>query len=1054
MHRFLQNCLFLCALISAGAASAQSSHDLAITSVGSPSACALTEQPVQVTVRNSGQDTVRTITFGVIKDGIKLFEQQVDTVVAKRSSVTVTLDKTVSLEYGKTDTLYIYAHTDEYDTNTKNDTTVHIVAMPKLVDFPLTWNASTAETDYSLRKWEFDSELGNFYISGKGSNWSGNHLKTEVLNFPADDYVMCNFDYHVVSSDVTLELIADYGSHTDTIYSGNPPVTSTTGYKSMGVFFKPDGLAQMYFHVSLANAMDYGEAWLTNIEFVKAVKDLSATSIISPAVSKQAVNSNGTAVTVRFTNNSPYDVENPTFCFNAGADDVKEAYTGTIKSTESIDYTFSARMPSADGTYILKAWCEAEGDGNNANDSISAEYTFYTPKEFPYTTTFDEGNDLWTTVDVDNDGTTWEFTDTSSMGGVALCPAGTADDADNYLISPAIKMPAGRSRISFYYTGTTARGNTTLKVLMGNAPDPASMKEVLFEKAIENDVWLNGFSLIELESDSICYFAFHTSGSNDNIYIDNLYIDNDEDLCINSIAYDTKSGFNKTTANVTISYINHGVSVQNNVAVKYFINSYENNSGVEETVTESVEPGDTIYYTFKTPADISVSDSAYTLIGVIATKIGPDQVNDSIVGSTIANWANQKIPYLNTFDDTDRNAQWTGYNTEEGEDTEWGTYTLSANAYSGTMALRHRGNVTEGYEDWAFSECIEIPKGQYEISFFYRTNVNSATSRYRQSFSVKLGNGAAPENMTTDIVDFKDILVADPFYKKFNGVIDIPEDGLYYIGFCSTSYDCASTAPTYIEDLKIDNITTGSELPYTSSFATDDTDWTKYNTKTSDAHWAQYTEADGTIVERVERTADHASLSRGFEDKLTSPALYLEPDKTVKITVDYALSSDSTSTTLDMYGGLTDNPDSLYLLASMPIVAESSYNTFSYTFDTGEGADNYYIGFRTNSPVTLTGGYVYDARIRSVNVAYDNSSAIDNIKYSDGIGINLINGMLNVKSDSAIGNISIYDMQGRKAMMLKSGLNELSTDISALKGIYIIEIESGNSRKTEKIIIK
>lgn len=65
-----------------------------------------------------------------------------------------------------------------------------------------------------------------------------------------------------------------------------------------------------------------------------------------------------------------------------------------------------------------------------------------------------------------------------------------------------------------------------------------------------------------------------------------------------------KSGFAKTTSKVSLSYINHGVTPQKNITLRYWLNTADDPYAptktpyAEETVADEVQPGETVTYTF------------------------------------------------------------------------------------------------------------------------------------------------------------------------------------------------------------------------------------------------------------------------------------------------------------------------------------------------------------------------------------------------------------------------------------------------------------------------
>lgn len=1012
-----------------------------------PGANVLTEQPVRFEVKNIGKP-IKKFYAGVKKNNQLLFEEEVDSALETNEERVINLKGTVKMEYGEKASFVIYVRTEEKDDVPTNDTLRYNVTMPQMTVYPYQWTTDKAQDNFHPEMmWKYVEENQAFGVSGKATNWMGG-LSTDGLPFPKDGFVTCSFDY-ASDVDVKLTVKADYGTVTDTLFD-DILTKSAANFKAAQFSFHARGAATLSYTALLQGAWNaYGSFLIRNINFDDAQKDLTAEKILSPALLRIARNEEGYAVKVRYTNPSPFDIDNPTFGYQCGSQKVEEDYKGTLKAGQSTEYTFRQAMkadPTAT-TALLEVWCKAEGDNNTANDTLVADYSLYDAVDFPFTTTFDSGNEQWSTVDANNDAQTWAFGQVQTTGSVAYYPM-LSNNADDYLVTPAIKMPQGTSRISFYYAGVNKNGGQELTVLMGTSPDPQSMKQVLFSQPITNIGWLNGYKLIELPTAGTYYFAFHTTGSGNQLVIDNVRIDKEEDLCMDKVNFDQASGYNKSTAKVTLSLVNHGITPQKDIKVRYYINQ-DSRPYAEETIDGEVAPGDTIAYTFNKTADISHTDSTYTLIGEIATVVGPDQVNDKILGQSLSNWANQQLPYLNTFSDDKRNEQWSYFNTSDQQATNGWNIQQSFQAYSAGNVLQHNGVVADGKQDWAFSECIEMPKGKYEVSFFYRTYINFNTPDFQQSFEMKMGTDRTPQGMTIDVAKFDNITVGRRHMKKFTGVVDIPQDGLYYIGFANTSK--TKSGNTAIDDVEIKPLTQGQELPYQSDFEKADSTWTKYFTNSFDTHWEKFVDKEGNTVERVSRTTDDAAYSSGFEGVLASPKLHLKANKTVDITVEYALSSDSTNTQLNVYGSEVDNPDSFKVMTSLPIVPDSAYATTTYSFKTGGEDRDFFVALRTNSPEDMQGGYVYDARIKAVTVAYNDTEGIDETSDNKKINFEKRKGSLIVKSNNRLKEVAVYDTTGRKVMQAYCKDNQAIIDTSSWHGVYIVKAATKDGQRMEKI---
>lgn len=1014
--------------------------DLMFWQIFSPKSSALSKQPVKFTVYNSGS-TVSNFKAGVIKDGETVYEQDINGTVEQDGTYTVNLDYTVDCPYEKNTTVKLFVHADS-DTNPTNDTTVVNVDMPKLLDYPYTWNEETSKNDFTYGQfwgmgWGYDDQQFNaFYMSGKSTNWMGD-LATLPINFPVDGKVTCSFDYGTSGGAVTLNASIDYGDSIETL---NPIELgeSTQGFSTAFFSFNSLRPAIVKLTAKLGGEWNaYGSVYLRNFCFKDAVKDLSANKILSPSLEQMAVSDNPVPVKVRYKNMSPFDIVNPTFGYQAGDEKVEEIYYGTIKGGETVEYEF-AKGFKADkvGNVDIKAWCKADGDENKDNDDVSTSVSFYEPLSFPYTTTFDNNNELWSAIDENNDGNVWATMPLSDNNMVAAF-ANNQATAKDLFVSPAIAMPAGKSRVSFYYAGILKSGTMTLKVYMNDVPS-VDGAELLFDKLTTNGGWLNGYHAIDMKEKGNRYFIFALEGSGDQIIIDNFKVDASEDLCIHKTTFDTKSGYNKKTAKVTISYVNHGISAQSNIGVRYYIN--DTNHFVDETVADAVNPGDTIYYTFKKEADISTPDSTYQLIGQILTKVGDDTQNDMALGDAVENYRIEGIPYYYAFNDAKRNKHWTFANGND-ELSKWNIEDFYF-AYDGNYDLKHTNYGTGKSDDWAYSECIHMPAGKYDVSMFYRGRTYFAGDEYNQSFEVKMGKECSADAMNIEIGKSVDEDIYQPAYRKMSKEIEIPEDGDYFIGFHSTGI--GNNGETHIDGVSITPVTEGVSLPYQSDFANDSTEWSWYNSNA--IQFTKWNVEDGKAV--VNRSEDDSY--NYFEGLLVSPKFALSAGKKVKMEIEYSIESATDTLALQLFGGTVNNPTFMKPLALLP-AKDSKY---TYEFTPAENETEYYFGFRSNTNYDDQDNYYYGPfykiTVSSVKVMYDETSGITDAT-DDGLNISFRNGTLTITSANAISEVSLYDTTGTLLDSNSGSASTVTLSYGHYKGVAVIKIKTANGMVIKKL---
>ncbi len=954
------------------------------------------------TVKNVGTTSVTQFYAGVIVNGNKAAEELITKTIAANALDTVTLSADVNLALGTTDTVQFYTRpaTGAVDSNAGNDTLQSIFTLPSLQDFPYTWDAATATSNFTnTGRWRYNSSAGVFYVSGKGTNWFGGVSSVGIFNVKAGQKVKVSFDYEA-STDENFHMWVNYGKGAGQEVVNEDPIATATDFTSRAVTFVAQGPFQLSMRASLKSIMSYGAFYIKNISVVADVPDVKAEKILAPMASKMAT---GTTVDVkaRFTNVSSYDMANPVFKYNVnGASEVQETYNGTLAAGQSIDYTFATPYTAgAEGSYKLNVMVKAPTDDNAHNDTASATITTYAAVSFPFVDKLDSVSSKYAMVDADGDGSTWVAATMSGNNGILYDAAGSAPE--DYVLLPAINMPAGKARFTFYYA--SSRGAGHLRAYYGTSPDVSKMTE-LVNKDVTNTGWIESYSHIEIPTSGIYYFAILNDGTNA-MYLDNIHVDAGEDLCMNAVTWSgEKSGFNKTNAKVTLSYINYGMTAQSNIKVKYAVNYQWADSAV---VAASVAPGDTLYYTFEKPFDISTPDSTYTLIGAIATVVGDDQQNDMIYGESLTHYANATVPYRCTFDDSsiDYAGRYT-VNTD-GTTQKWICGT-TFQAYNGRGVLAHTNTSGSDTDDWAFSDCIEIPKGTYDLSFFYRTYINWDTPKYAQNLKVMIGTAASPDSMTETVLQLDSFTVGRHHYKKYIYRLNVPADGKYYLGFYSNSP--SNYGNIYIDEIAIDPVSQGAALPYTSDFANKASDWYIYYPNYS--KWKVVNDSTESYYDM--NVSNYYAQSPEDEGLLQSPKFYLEGGKIVKVSALYNATSTADTVGLALYMGTVNDQDQMVKVAQfLP----------SDTTSRAEGDATQYTGGEYQFTVPATGGYYFGLRssAQEATKAYELKLKQVSIDYVEQTGVSTVLAGKQVKQ------VRYYNVAGMESATPFSGINIVVT---------------------------
>lgn len=876
--------------------------------------------------------------------------------------------------------------------------------------YPYLWAQQSPETDFTASSgWTFDTDSSQWAFNA-GEELTGT-LTSRAIELPESG-----------QATVRLRYSAPAGTHiklqtNDGQTIAEKTLDSAVSSEELRGTLAAKGQQQLSLSVEM-NENATGAFRLEALDVYPSGIDLQTQAIVTPSAIMAAA---GTAmpVRVRFHNASYETIANPTFCYTALGQTVSETYQGSIAPDSVLEFTFSKPVVlSANQHTTVKVWNETNMAPADANDTLeTANITSYEAYEAPFHTEFDLTSDYtyWQMVDKGNYGPTWAFGPIRENDGSIrniLCYPFALGEYDDYAVSPGIRMPAGKSRIQFYYCGLN--GNGHLELLSGTTPSVEDMQPTSFVKnEITNMDWRSGYALIDLDSAETRYFAFHVTGGSDQMMIDNFYVDQDEDLAVGDVSFDTKSGFNKNKSAVTISVINEGVKPEKDVVVRYYVNDPENYE--EEPIDEEIMPGDTIRHTFDNPCDISTQGKTYQLYGYIVSEVGPDRVNDTLPGQTLQNYMNQKLPYTCNFEDSARNVQW----TYEGQ-AAWSIPAYIYHPYSGNHNLKTENMTSSTADSWAFSECIEIPAGTYPLSFFYRTAYGWPYDDYTQSMEVKLGTQPDADHMTIDAARLDNFLDGDAPYLRYNGTVTIPEDGRYYIGFHNTSERGES-------EIQVDDISLGVEsqpeaLPYTADFA-NGADWYHYNPSSDFLQW-QTAGATGESCMLLDRPSEWDGFSEGM---IMSPALKVAAGKKVNIKVDYSFETNNSNIHLVLYTGHEDNPSAMTPATILP--ASSAVKSQTYSFNVAPEDTVLYVALRSDNDYRdYYSTNAYTARIASVEVSYDETAGINTIAGNDG------------------SSAEVYDLSGRKMQGNVSGAN-------ARHGIFIMK-ESHNGKTTVRKVIR
>lgn len=787
---------------------AAAATDLAVYYLYSPSPSAALDQHVRFFPFNEGTTTINGFEARVYKDGEFLFSEQVDVTIPKMDYREVVLSQAIHLEYGEETTISMRMVVPG-DSNPSNDSTWFTFTMPPPMDFPFIWTSENCQKyfhtgDFGSIDWQWDSYYGAYYMANRASNWMGS-LSTDVIPFPAGEAMKCSFEFATSGGDVTLYVTKDYGEgnwELDTVFLGH----STQDFSPFSYVSYPQGPAIVTFTASLGD--DYfadGSIYLRNICFSFAGTDLATDFILSPVGTALVVPTATVAVQARFRNKGSKPIENPLLCYDAGWGVVRENYTGIIQPGECIDYTFTQTYRvDAVNEQELRVWCEVDGDTDPSNDVLQKTMMYYEAQEFPYETGFDEGNELWSVIDRNGDGQSFEFLPMAGNDMAAVFFNYAANEVNDVLISPAVRIPTGKHRVAFRFACFNGKGDVRLRLLMGNTPVVEEMSELLMDRSLTNQNWFTGYHLLDIPQSGIYYFAFVAEGRKDAVVIDNFVVNDGEDLGLVNMQFDTESGYNLTETTITVEVANYGVSEQKDIELSYTLmdSIYTPLAIVDEILPFALQPGDTVRYTFQTPVDIAQIGMQYNAMVQFLSDGGDEWVNDELWAFPITNYLPRTVPYLCDFSDNDQVAEWvftTNLPTEYYSGWQIG-YTYSAPSPLAVLTHDNWDGITA--DSWAYSDGILLEAGTYLVSYNHRERDYFGGTEYLQSFTVHMGQHRSAKEMTISVDECHNVdIYKEGEFEHREKVVEIEEDGVYFIGFHNISP--GNEGKTYIDDIEV-----------------------------------------------------------------------------------------------------------------------------------------------------------------------------------------------------------------------------------------------------------
>ena len=429
---------------------------------------------------------------------------------------------------------------------------------------------------------------------------------------------------------------------------------------------------------------------------------------------------------------------------------------GTLQSstTDTLVYTFPAA-----GSYTVKVG--ATNAAGTAYDSLmvtAVECNAIT--SFPYSENFEAENPCWQFVSIDpaNDVHTG-LTDEESFQGdysFALSSYSSADDYNQYLISPELTLPAtGHYMVKFWYMGY--RSTDAFRVLASTTTtDINAFTTVLGDNPTVATEWTEaGYVLPE----GTKYIAINYYGD----YAYYLYIDS---LTIDELSAPSATINGPTSGKVGYSYT---FTANATVAETYAWTVDGTAAGTEESLT----------YAFDTPGNHTIGLTVGNSTGT--TDATPLTIN-------IISCDAHALPYIVNLDE--------GFGTcwdSEG----WDTITMGGNTYAYSMSAQSvlgMFMMDLHQDNWLVTEPLTMPEsGSYSIKW----KAFTYTSAYpTDHYSVYIINGGDTTQVFTETFTANDTM---PQQRQ----VAIPSsvNGTFKVAF--RHHDCEGGYVLMLEDIKV-----------------------------------------------------------------------------------------------------------------------------------------------------------------------------------------------------------------------------------------------------------
>ena len=552
-----------------------------------------------------------------------------------------------------------------------------------------------------------------------------------------------------------------------------------------------------------------------------AAKDAKAFLLVSPK-SNQCI-SNAEPIIVSIKNDgyeNIYSVPVRVKIRGAATQNIYGVYNGVLEPGDTAVFNLGTADMSSTGDYSLSVFTELIGDQFALNNSIqNINITNIPVQELPsltldFTDFYDENltelypgwhearGEGYPTVAMNTD---WQANENlgNRAANVYFIFLGTRD----WIISPQY-WASPNSKLVFdagieYDEGLSMGSDDKLAIMISTNCGQSWMEL----DALDNSTGLTqSFSRFEIPLDAytgqqfkVAFYA--TTGEIMDaekffIHIDNVALKdvfpNDASVSELLAPLNVCSFSNSETISVTVN--NEGENSISNFDIFYQIN---NETPVNETITETIASNSSYNYSFSQTADLSAANQ-FDLNVWSALENDDNTTNDTLTATLKTSGFDLAAQgdYTMSFEDDEDFTAWAVENTN-GDSKEWELNTESQYANNGNNSMWYSSNGTSTTSnDWLISPCFNLSAGEtYYISFYYR---NRATA-YPEKLKLAYGNTQNSSAMNTDLIDLGTIDNSE--YLKAEATLTATNSGEYYFGW--QAYGDPDQFACHVDDILI-----------------------------------------------------------------------------------------------------------------------------------------------------------------------------------------------------------------------------------------------------------